>query len=277
MKYGISVSTFPTRQRPATFGDGDPARHLDALRRLGYDGVDLFHKPMPDAYLERLRRSLAETGMCVSVLFPVVVFEDGWCLSDPDPGRRREAVRLFDSQTDVAGLLGAKIVLGLDRGRPIDGEPFAVFEDRLAESLVVIAAHAERAGVAIVLEPIHRFLPVAFQRVDQCLDFLDRRRLGAVQLLLDTFHMNIEERSFEEAIRLAGRRIGHVHVVENNRGAPGEGHLPLREIVRSIVATGYDGYLSVETEPRDEPLEVAERAIAVLRGIVSGLQKEHQL
>ena len=276
MKYGISASTFPTRQRPATFGDGDPSRHLAALRGLGYDGIDLFARPMANAYLERLRRSLADTGMCVSVLFPVVVFEDGWCLSDPDPGRRREAVRLFDSQTDVAGLLGAKIVLGLDRGRPIDGEPFAAFEERLAESLAAVAAHADQAGVPIVLEPIHRYLPAAFQRVDQCLDFLDRRRLASVQLLLDTFHMNIEERSFEAAIRLAGRRIGHVHVVENNRGAPGEGHLPLREILKAIVATGYEGYLSVETEPRDEPLEVAERAIAILRGIVSGLQKEHQ-
>jgi sugar phosphate isomerase/epimerase len=236
VKYGITVSTFATEKRPATFGDGQAPRHFPGIKDLGYDGVDLFIKPLPPADLARLREGLKSSALEVSVIFPVVVFENGLILSDPDKARRHEALQLFETQIELAADLEAKIVLGLDRGAPVGGEN----KD-------------------------------SFHRVDQCLEFFERYRLESVRLLLDTFHMNIEERSIEEAIRLAGSRIGHVHAVDNNRGAPGDGHLDFRSIISALRDTGYDGYLSVETQPERKPYETARRGIDALRGIVAEL------
>jgi sugar phosphate isomerase/epimerase len=86
--------------------------------------------------------------------------------------------------------------------------------------------------------------------------------------------MNIEEKSLEEAIRMAGNRIGHVHAVENNRGAPGDGHLDFRMILRTLMTTGYDRYLSIETQPAADPFACARRGIVVLREILTTLSRE---
>jgi sugar phosphate isomerase/epimerase len=273
MKYGVTVSTMTTDRRPATFGDGQAARHLPGIKALGFDGVDLFIKPLRHGDLARLREALHSSALEVSVIFPIVVFESGLVLSDPQQGRRREAVRLFVSQIDLAATLGAKIVLGLDRGSPAAGENESSYEGRLAESLHELADRAGQRGVEILMEPIHRYLIGSFHRVEQCLAFLDHHGLESVRLLLDTFHMNIEERSIEEAIRLAAGRIGHVHAVDNNRGAPGDGHLDFHSIIGALRDTGYDGYLSVETAPQREPYDVAARGIRVLKGIVAELRR----
>ena len=272
MKYGITVSTFPTEKRPATFGDGQAARHFRGLKDLGYDGVDLFIKPLPPADLARLREGLESSALEVSVIFPVVVFESGLVLSDPDEARRQEALRLFETQIELAADLQAKIVLGLDRGAAVPGESEGSFQERFAGSLRFLAERAGARGVEIVMEPIHRYLIDSFHRVEQCLEFFERFRLQSIRLLLDTFHMNIEERSIEEAIRLAGSRIGHVHAVDNNRGAPGDGHLDFRSIIGALREVGYDGYLSVETQPERSPYETARRGIGVLRAIVAELE-----
>jgi sugar phosphate isomerase/epimerase len=274
MKFGITASTFATAQRPATFGDGQITKHLQGIKDLGYHGIDLFIRPMGEKDLSGLKTALDEAGLEVSVIFPIVMFEKGLVLSDPDSARREEAVRIYKDQIETATKLNAHIVLGFGRGIPQEGEQEGSYQRRLAESLVEISEYGERRGVEIMLEPIHRYLISSFNRVDQCLEFFNRFQLGSVKLLLDTFHMNIEEKSLEEAIRLAGDRIGHVHVVDNNRGAPGDGHLSFKQIIQTLMTTGYDRYLSVETQPEVDPYGCARRGIAVLKDILSMLTED---
>lgn len=272
LKYGITVSTTATENRPATFGDGRAIHHFPGISALGFHGVDLFIKPMPARERDMLKESLASCGLEVSVIFPIVVFESGLSLSDPDPENRMKAVRMFKGQIDVAAELKAKIVLGLSRGNPVEGEPESAFQDRFARSLLELSDYAGKKSVALVMEPIHRFLIGTFHRVEQCLEFFERYNLPSMQLLLDTFHMNIEEQSMEGAIRLAGSRIGHVHAVDNNRGAPGDGHLDFASIIAALREVGYNGYLSVETQPESDPYDTARRGITVLRNIVNSFE-----
>ncbi len=136
LKYGVTVSTMATEKRPATFGDGRAAQHFPGIRALGFHGVDLFIKPMPATELAGLKKSLASCGLEVSVVFPVMVFESGLSLSDPDPESRTMAVRTFKSQIDLAAGLKAKIVLGLSRGNPVAGEPESAFQDPQGDEML---------------------------------------------------------------------------------------------------------------------------------------------
>jgi len=86
------------------------------------------------------------------------------------------------------------------------------------------------------MEPLNRFETDLVNTVEQGLDLCDRIGRANVGLLLDTFHMNIEEKSFTEAMTRAGDRLFHMQVAENDRGTPGSGHVPWDEVFRALDA-----------------------------------------
>ena len=70
--------------------------------------------------------------------------------------------------------------------------------------------------------------------------------LPGVYIMLDSFHMNIEEDSFREAILTAGSKLGHFHIGEANRKVPGSGRLPWKEMADALKEIGYDGTIVME-------------------------------
>ena len=82
----------------------------------------------------------------------------------------------------------------------------------------------------LCVEPLNRFETSFMNLAQQAIEVVDRVDHPACGILLDTFHMNIEERSVGEAIRAAGTRLKHLHGCENDRGAPGSGHVPWNEV-----------------------------------------------
>ncbi len=68
--------------------------------------------------------------------------------------------------------------------------------------------------------------------------------------MADTYHMNIEERSLPEAIRVTGTLINHVHLSDSNRAAPGLGHVDYAGVLRALLDIDYPGYLTFELDPR---------------------------
>jgi D-psicose/D-tagatose/L-ribulose 3-epimerase len=65
--------------------------------------------------------------------------------------------------------------------------------------------------------------------------------------MLDTFHMCIEERSLGDAIRAVGPRLKHVHACENDRGAPGTGHVPWNDVAQALKDIRYNGPVVIES------------------------------
>ena len=92
-------------------------------------------------------------------------------------------------------------------------------------------------------------------------------RVGAenMGLILDTFHMNIEEPVIEDSIRACGDRTFHFHVSDSHRWYPGSGHLDFGSILDVLYSTGYQGYVSGEWLPKPDADTSAERGIAFLR------------
>ena len=105
---------------------------------------------------------------------------------------------------------------------------------------------AGECGVDYCLEVLNRFEGYLLNTCAECKAFVEQVDVPAVKIMLDTFHMNIEEDSMVEAILLAGDRLGHFHVGENNRRLPGKGGMPWYEIGSALRAIGYDKNIVME-------------------------------
>jgi len=150
--------------------------------------------------------------------------------------------------------LGASVVLGSIRGRLDDSSSgtqqrgYQTAVDASRELAQFAAGH----GVRLTIEPINRYETNFLNTVDETLTFLDEVGEDGIGVLLDTFHMNIEESSMSDAFHTAGDRLWHVHWVDSNRCAPGMGHTDFRSLWHALADVGYDGFLSAEILPRPD-------------------------
>lgn len=115
-----------------------------------------------------------------------------------------------------------------------------------AESMNRVLDVAENEGVTICVEAVNRFESALLNTAEEVMRYLDmvgRKNLG---VLLDTYHMNIEENNIGNAIRLVGSKLKHFHTGENNRNIPGRGHLNWNEIFGALKEIGYQGRIVSE-------------------------------
>jgi D-psicose/D-tagatose/L-ribulose 3-epimerase len=111
----------------------------------------------------------------------------------------------------------------------------------------LLAAFAAKHDVILCLEPLNRFETSFMNLAEQAIEVVDRVDHPACKIMLDTFHMNIEESSLGEAIRAVGPRLQHVHACENNRGAPGSGNVTWEAVASALEEIGYDGPVVIES------------------------------
>lgn len=119
--------------------------------------------------------------------------------------------------------------------------------DTLVDQLGNLARYAADNGVVLCVEPLNRFETSFINLASQAIEVVDRVNSPACQIMLDTFHMNIEEKSLGDAIRATGKRLVHFHSCENDRGAPGSGHVPWDEVAAALRDIGYDGPVVIES------------------------------
>ncbi len=122
----------------------------------------------------------------------------------------------------------------------------------------------------LVIEPLNRYESDIINNADEGLAFLAEVRHAQLGLLLDVFHMNIEEPTFDGSFRLvmAAGKLWHVHLGDSNRLAPGRGHTDFGSIVSTLREIGYDGYLSAELRPLPDPDTAAEETIRHMRQFI---------
>jgi sugar phosphate isomerase/epimerase len=193
--------------------------------------------------------------------------EEGLSYTDPDPAIRTAAIQRTKSHIPFAARTGAVIIVGLLRGivKPGVSQPQAM--DWLVAALRDCCAEARPHHVRIALEPINRYETTLVNSTEQGMDLLDRIGADNMGLLLDTFHMNIEDAIVEDAIRTCGDRIFHFHVADSNRWYPGAGHLDFACILDALEGTGYQGYVSGEFMPLPDADTSAQKGIVHLRGL----------
>ena len=229
------------------------------MRRLGYDFVELLVPELGELDLDETRRALDATGLGVVLAARVNLQRN---LSSDDPAAHRAGIDYLKYAADCAAALGATVVGGPLTGNPLvfAGRPPQPVpeEERLARKARCVAGlkeageHAAALGVLLAVEPLNRFESDVLCTTQQAIELLDAVDHPAVQLMLDTFHMHMEEASIAEAIRLGGKRVVHFQANENHRGFPGTGATDWVAVFRALHEIGYQGPVSLEPFRRND-------------------------
>jgi len=153
---------------------------------------------------------------------------------------------------ETAQTLGATNLVGpiysaVGRTWQSTGEERARDTDLLVSQLSELAAYAADHGITMGIEPLNRFETSFINLASQVIEVVDRVGSPNCQIMLDTFHMNIEEKSLGDAIRAAGSRLCHLHACENDRGAPGSGNVQWDDVAQAVKDINYDGPVVIES------------------------------
>lgn len=265
MKLAIVLSTHAAQFQAVAF-KGDFEANVARIAGYGYDGVELAVRDPTLVDPEALEGVVLKHGLAVPAIGTGQAWgEEGLSFTSDDEAVRRAAIDRIKSHIPLAARFRAVVILGLIRGISPAGQSHAQSMAYLVAALRECAAAAAPHGVRFALEPLNRYETDLIHTVADGLDLIDRVGADNFGLLLDTFHMNIEEPSIEESIRACGQRIFHFHVADSNRWRPGAGHLDFRRILDALFATGYAGFVSGEFMPRPDPDRAARAAIAYLR------------
>jgi len=273
MKLSIVLSTHAAQFEAATF-KGDLEDNLAHIASLGYNGVELAIRDPNLIDGEALLAQAGRHGLEVPAIGTGQAWgEEGLSFTDPNPEVRQAAIQRVKDHIPFAARARAVIIIGLLRGIVKPGVDHSQAMAWLVEALQACSEAAAPAGVRLALEPINRYETTLINNVADGLDLIERVSAGLREggnnfgLLLDTFHMNIEEPSIEDSIRQAGDRIFHFHVADSNRWYPGAGHLDFCTLLEALFKTDYTGYVSGEFMPMPDADTAAREAIIHLRAI----------
>jgi D-psicose/D-tagatose/L-ribulose 3-epimerase len=249
----------------APLTDAELDRLVPHVATLGFDWIEL-PLEIPGSFdMGRARNLISDHGLGVSVAAVISPERD---LIHPDAAVRAAGMDYVRLAIAAAAQVGAGNLVGplySGVGRTWLATPderardLTLLEEQLRALAIVAADH----DVTLCLEPLNRFETSFINLTEQAIEIIDRVDHPACQLLLDTFHMNIEERSLGDAIRHAGPRLRHLHASENDRGTPGEGHIPWTEVAAALHDIDYTGPIVIETFT-DKVTSIA-RAAAIWR------------
>jgi D-psicose/D-tagatose/L-ribulose 3-epimerase len=225
--------------------DGTAAEYDRAIEAASRHCVDFLQVSLSPSGLDlpALKESLEKHGLrCLTGLaVPGAVWEE----------RRRGALRRYlTDAVDATAALGATILSGA-LYTPMDErtEPGRRSDElgHVRADIKEVAQHAAALGVRLGLEPLNRYETSLVNTCEQMLELIADVDEGNVFVHLDTFHMNIEERSLRGAIVDAGEHLGYIQLAESDRGVPGGGLICWDEVFAGLRDINYQGPIAFES------------------------------
>ena len=266
MKAGLVMCGPDVAYGPLALLSGTFEEKAAKAAKLGYDGIELMVREPAGLDWPAVKSTLEGAGLEVPQIVTGELFgADGLCLVTADEDLRRRAEERTRAVIELAAYLDAMVNIGRLRGQlkflGDVSDPWAIAVERLRG----VVDYAAEKGVKITMEPINRyetdFILSAADGV-RLVEDLDCDNFG---LMLDLFHMNIEDVSIAEGLRQAADRLWHVHIADSNRRYPGSGHLDFGSIFATLKNMDYQGYISAEMLPLPTPDTAAQKTMEFLR------------
>jgi D-psicose/D-tagatose/L-ribulose 3-epimerase len=222
------------------FGGEPLATTAERLARLGYNGVELFGD-LSGLRPNDVARVMQEHGLRVISLTP-----DNVDILHPNPTVRSQGIDYYLRLLDFAHALGAIMCChgAVGRIRPISSyeEERTLYLDAVRQ----IGRRAESLGVDVAMEVLNRYEAHFLLTSAEAARFVDEVGSSCVGILLDAYHMNIEENDLPGAILTAGPRLKLFHAADSNRKGVGRGHTDFLACFRTLRHIGYDGPVIME-------------------------------
>lgn len=238
-KYGVHIALWMK-----TWQD-DVVPYIEEAAELGFDGVELSLLGMTDDNITRIRKCLDDTGLKLTCTTGLSMEQD---ITSDDPALRQAGITYLENAIRTVSALGSPLLSG------VIFAPWGkrLMEDREArwgrsvEALKAVAPLANEHGVTLGIEAINRFETDLINTTAQAVQLANDVDEDNVGILLDSFHMNMEEKDIVAALQASKEKLVHFHCVENDRGAPGSGHTPWETFFKGLNAIGYDKWLTLE-------------------------------
>jgi len=240
MKYGMNMLLWTTDVVEAHY----PL--LDEIKGYGYDGVEI---PLFDLELEKFKalgKKLDDIGLERSA---VTVGSPEANPISPEASIRAAAVDRLKQAIDICEALDVQHLCGPFHSALGEFSGSGPTEDEWnwgKETLANAADYAQQAGVTLVLEYLNRFECYYLNCAADTSRLCREVNHPHLKMMYDTFHANIEEKDIAEAIRGCADQVVHVHISENDRSTPGEGHVDWNTSFATLKEVGYDGWMVVE-------------------------------
>ena len=267
MKFSIVLSTQPASFSALAY-KGHLAENIVKIKNLGFDGVELAVREPNLLNVNEIKLLLEDNNLVVPAIGTGQAFgEEGLSFTNPDKKIRNKAIDRIKSHVRLANLLDTQVIIGLIRGKKNNQIDEEQAETWLIKALQECAR--ENESVRLAIEPINRYETDLINTVSAGIDIVEKVNQNNVGLLLDTFHMNIEEPSITESIKSCGKHLFHFHIADSNRWYPGAGHIEFREIFKLLDQVGYSSFVSAEIMPLPDPDTAAAETIKFVRGLYS--------
>lgn len=217
---------------------------LNRINKLGYTHIEI--QGAPESYDSQKAQLLLDI-YGIKCWGSVTLMLDQRNLLAKDPAQRKISVQYVKDVAKMVHELGGSVIslvpatVGkiVPEARPEEEWEWAV------EGIQEIYSYTEDHGLKIGIEPINRFETYFINRGEQALALAEE--IGPnCGVCLDTFHMNLEEADMYATIKKVGKRLVNFHVADNNRMAPGMGHLNWPKIITTLKEVDYNETLSVE-------------------------------
>lgn len=265
MKLSLAVPSF---EDSSSLEDLD--EELKKIASWGYEAVE----PMvcnPTAIdAEKIEELLRRCKLKLSGFRTGLAYQrDGLNFSSIDPLVRKQAIKRIWEVIDLASRFpGAALLNGLIQGRLQEEVVLKQAKIWIEDALRKCCSRAEEKNVKLCLEPVNRYEIGYHNTLQEVSEMVDKVGSSMLLVLIDTFHMNIEEVNICDSIHRFAEYIGHLHLADSNRMAPGKGHLDFHSILNALKEIGYEGYITVEMGPQKDFHSAAEYAAHYLYNLI---------
>lgn len=228
------------------------ARWTDELRPilrivtdLGYDGVEISMLGMTDERAEAISELIIEHGLEVTCSDGLAPDKD---ITSNDPDIRAAGIEYLKWSIASTAKIGSRGLAGVVYA------PWGMFDvankkiraERSAEAFAALDPTLAEYDVTLGIEAINRFETDLVNTSAEAVSMAEASGSDRVGALLDTFHLNIEEKDITQAITNAADKLVHFHVSDNDRGVPGSGHVPWLEVRDALKSINYDKWIVAE-------------------------------
>ena len=219
------------------------------ISTMGFDVVEIAVEDPSLIDVKEVKKALKLYGLKANICGAFGTARD---FTNEDESFHKTSLSYIESCLDFCvevetNFFGGPMYSAVGKARMLSPEMRKVEWDRAVKNLRIVCDMAAKRGLQIALEPLNRFESDLINTADDVLRLVNDINHPAAQIMLDGFHMNIEERDIEKAIITAGDKLIHVQVSENYRGTPGTGQTNWSAYKKGLEAIHYKGTVTIES------------------------------